>query len=329
MELITVNSVENQIISDKEIITTNNKSSFIEANTNSVSLEHLKKDCIIPVFSKDNEMTISHHQFVNTVFNQVKSLLNEPNLKQPEIRVSHIVKGRIPSAIGKPVKELLDNERTIYYERCAFVIEIPQITRVVNGNKLSMAVGGVRSLAQENLYSKKSLEKFKIFLGFQNQICLNLCISTDGLLNSIRIGSIRELAHQVEALFGSYNEDVHLDTMGRMLNYKLSEKQFAHFIGKTRMYQHLDKTEQKSLFPITLNDSQINHVVKQYYNCSNFGRNVDGSINIWNLYNLCTGANKSSYIDFNLERNINAYELMDNLGNSLHNGEQNWLLASL
>lgn len=38
---------------------------FIEANTQEVSLEHLKKDCIIPVFSKDNESTISHYQFIN------------------------------------------------------------------------------------------------------------------------------------------------------------------------------------------------------------------------------------------------------------------------
>lgn len=31
---------------------------FIEANSVEVSLEHLKNDCVIPVFSKDNELTI-------------------------------------------------------------------------------------------------------------------------------------------------------------------------------------------------------------------------------------------------------------------------------
>ena len=33
---------------------------FIEANTQEVTLNHLKNDCITPVFSKDNELTINH-----------------------------------------------------------------------------------------------------------------------------------------------------------------------------------------------------------------------------------------------------------------------------
>ena len=37
-----------------------NKLSFIEANTKEVTIEHLRNDCVVPVFSKDNEVTISH-----------------------------------------------------------------------------------------------------------------------------------------------------------------------------------------------------------------------------------------------------------------------------
>ena len=40
---------------------------FIEANTKEVEMSHLKDDCIIPVFSKDNEVTISHQSFIGTV----------------------------------------------------------------------------------------------------------------------------------------------------------------------------------------------------------------------------------------------------------------------
>ena len=40
---------------------------FIEANTKEVSLRHLQSDCVVPVFSKDNEVTISHPAFVETV----------------------------------------------------------------------------------------------------------------------------------------------------------------------------------------------------------------------------------------------------------------------
>jgi len=36
------------------------KRPFIESNTTEVDLPHLSQDCIIPVFSKDNEKTIAH-----------------------------------------------------------------------------------------------------------------------------------------------------------------------------------------------------------------------------------------------------------------------------
>lgn len=40
---------------------------FIEANTLEVDLNHLQQDCVVPVFSKDNEITISHARFIDSV----------------------------------------------------------------------------------------------------------------------------------------------------------------------------------------------------------------------------------------------------------------------
>jgi hypothetical protein len=325
MELIINNA---QIIPKEEVVTAISKGNFMEANTEQVTLNHLQKECIIPVFSKDNESTISHYQFISKAQEVVQELFPGMQVNSPDIRVSHIVKGRIPSAIGKPAKELKDYERTLYYERCAFVIDIPEVKQIVNGNELSLSVGGVRAYNQENLYSKKSLEKFKVFIGFKNKVCTNLCLSTDGFSNEIRIGAISELAEQMAQLFSGYNREKHLGMMERMSMFQLSERQFAHFIGKVKMYQHIDKATQKGIFPIALNDSQINSVVKDYYNCPNFSRNKDGSISLWNLYNLFTEANKSSYIDSNFERNVNAYELINNLGNSLQNRVPNWMLSN-
>ena len=71
---------------------------------------------------------------------------------------------------------------------------------------------------------------------------------------------------------------------------------------------------------------QINHVVKEYYACPNFGRAEDGSINLWHLYNLLTGANKSSYIDNFLERGLFAYEFTGELCDSIQNQTPNWYL---
>lgn len=325
MELIANNNTSEMIQADVEIV--NSKSNnFIEANTTKVALSHLKNDCIIPVFSKDNESTISHFQFIDRTMEVARSLFPNQKIAEPEIRVSHIVKGRIPSAINKPAKELLEHEKTIYYERCAFIIEYPEITQKINNNLLKLTIGGVRSYSQENLYSKKSLEKFKVFIGFNNMVCTNLCISTDGFSDDIRIGSILDLEEQINNLVSSYNQESHIEIMNNIAKYSLTEDQFAHLIGKLRMYTSAPKTENNINFPIDLTDSQVTNVVRNYYNCPNFKRDADGSINLWNLYNLFTEANKSSYIDSNLERNVNAYGLIQNLGNSLSSKTNNWFL---
>jgi len=327
METVVLSSsINNQIIDESDVIQ-KSSSSFIEANTIKVDLKHLKEDCIIPVFSKDNESTISHFQFISKAYEVVKELFPDFSPKEPEIRVSHVIKGRAPSAIGKPAKELLEEEKTIYYERCAFLIELHQAKEVVNGNTLTLSVGGVRSYSQENLYNKKTLEKFKIFIGYQNKVCTNMCISSDGFTNEVRISSINELQSDMTKLFSSYDRIKHLGMMKRMSRFCLNEEQFAHLIGKIRMYQHLDREEQKSKQPFLLNDGQINSVVKDYYTCSNFSRDRDNNISLWNLYNLLTEANKSSYIDSNLERNVNAYEFTNFIANSLQNDQPNWFLS--
>ena len=85
---------------------------FIEANTKEVSMEHLKSECIVPVFSKDNEITISHPNFIETVWEAANRVFPNDSIELPEIRVSHIIKGRTPEAIHKSVKDLLEEDKT-------------------------------------------------------------------------------------------------------------------------------------------------------------------------------------------------------------------------
>lgn len=324
--MMTLENNTQQMIAPNETIVEKKFNPFIEANTVSVSLEHLRNDCIIPVFSKDNESTISHYQFINQTLKVVREMHPETTISMPNIRVSHTIKGRIPSAIGKPVKELLNDEKTIYYERCAFVIELPQYIRTINGCELRLTIGGVRAVNQENLYSKKSPEKFKVFIGFQNKVCTNLCISTDGFSNDIRLNSLDQLDHQIESLLSSYNMDNQVVQLEKFQDLSLQESQFAHLVGKLRMWSHLEKNEREDKFPISLSDSQISSVIKDYYNCPNFKRSEDGSINLWNLYNLFTEANKSTYIDKCLERNVNAFQLTQYIANGLENEGSNWFV---
>jgi len=327
MELLN-NTTTNQIIDPKDIVKSKG-TNFIEANTKEVALKHLKEDCVIPVFAKDNESTISHYQFIEATKSVVDMMYSNETVNEPEVRVSHVIKGRVPSAIGKPARELLPEEKTIYYERMAFVIEVPSISEVINQNQLSLTIGGVRSYSEQNLYSKKALEKFKMFIGFKNMICLNLCISTDGFSDSVRIGSIDDLESKILEMVSRYDQERHLELMSKISRFQLKEKEFAHLVGKLKMYQHLNKEELKTLPEVSLNDGQINQMIKGYYGCPNFSRNTDGDISFWNVYNLMTEANKSSYIDNNFQRSVHAYELINNLVKSKENRLPNWLMPSV
>ncbi len=290
---------------------------FIAANTEEVALPHLKNDCIIPVFSKDNEKTLAHQEFIEIAQDCVSSVFRNHSINAPEIRVSHQIKGRIPEAIHKSAKDLLDHERTQYFERMAFVIRIPSIMETINGNELALIAGGVRAYNHENLYSKKSIEKFKFFIGFQNLICCNLCVSTDGFSEEMRVGNYAELKDKILELIKSYSIEKHLSQMQELPNYNLSETQFAQLIGKSRLYHYLPKKEKSQLPALLLNDGQISTIAKDYYQDESFCRNVEGNINLWNVFNLFTSANKSSYIDTFLDRNANVFDFTNGLKDAL------------
>lgn len=301
---------------------------FIEANTHAVTLAHLKYDTIVPVFAKDNEVTISHPSFIETIQKAACDYFQGESVQDPQVRVSHIIKGRTPDAIHKSVKELVDSEKTIYYERMAFTIEIPSVYEVVNGNRLNLTVGGVRAYNHENLYSKKSAERFKIFVGFKNLVCTNMCISTDGFKSEVRVTSTQELYKAMFKLLREYSPARQLYELQSLTDNYMTEHQFAQFIGKTRLYQCLPHQKRKMLPELLLTDTQMNLVAKSYYYDENFGVVGDSKqISMWNVYNLLTGSNKSSYIDNFLERNLNATNLASGMNRAISGDpEYSWFI---
>ena len=301
---------------------------FIEANTKEVSLRHLQSDCVVPVFSKDNEVTISHPAFVETVHEAAQQFFRGEAIDSPEIRVSHIIKGRIPEAIHKPVNQLLETDKTIYYERMMFCFEIPTIHEDIDGNPLKLTVGGVRAYNHENLYNKKSAEKFKVFVGFQNMVCCNMCVSTDGYKSEIKVMNTQALFQAVMELFQLYNPEKHTRQMQTLVNSSMTEHQFAQFLGKSRLYQCLPQEDKKRLPQLLMTDTQINLVARAYYQDEAFGVDAQSrEISMWKVYNLLTGANKSSYIDNFLDRALNASQLAEGINKALYGeSEYRWFV---
>lgn len=325
MELTKVNDtpiVEDAVVIGNEV----SSDQFIHANTITVSNKELREGCIIPVFSKDNESTISHSEYINTTYQTVEKFFGNERILEPAIRVSHPIKGRIPEAMGKPAKELLEAEKTLYYERMAFVMELPGIKDLVGGNELSLTVGGVRAYNQENLYNRKSEEKFKVFVGFKNQVCTNLCVFTDGAYREIKVRTLNELSFEIFNLLSEFDPARQFKLLQTYGNYELSESQFAHLLGKARMFQHLPVKQKAELQPFPLSDTQVGTVAREYYHDEAFSRNQNGGLDFWKLYNLFTGANKSSYIDTFLDRGAGCFAFMQFLTQQVAAGNNSWYL---
>ena len=290
---------------------------FIEANTKEVTLQHLTEDCIIPVFSKDNEVTISHQTFIDTVVDAAYQVFPHEEIATPAIRVSHVVKGRIPEAIHKPVNQLLESDKTIYYERMMFCVEIPTIFEDIDGSRLSLTVGGVRAYNEQNLYAKKSPEKFKIFIGFKNMVCCNLCVSTDGYKSSLRVMDASALLAAAIELFRGYDMVRHMALMSAYRNLAISESQFAQLLGKCRLYQYLPSARKKEIPELLMTDTQIGIVAKSFFDDRHFGIGDASALSLWKLFNLFTGSNKISYIDNFLDRAKNATDVTTGLAMAL------------
>lgn len=322
----TPNIIDITPLSERPLERSNAKH-FIEANTKETDLFHLKNECVVPVFSKDNEITISHSNFIETVWNAANKFFPNERFLEPDIRVSHVIKGRVSEAIHKPVNQLLESDKTIYYERMAFCFEIPSIYQDIEGNRLNLSIGGVRAYNHENLYSKKGAEKFKVFIGFKNLVCCNMCVSSDGYKTEIKIMSATDLFKAVMELIQLYNPARHLHLMNSFKDTSMTEHQFAQFIGKSKLYQCLPPKEKKLLPEMIFTDTHINAVAKSYYNDDNFSIGEANSISLWNVYNLFTGANKSSYIDNFLDRSLNATELVHGINKALHGDkEYRWFI---
>jgi hypothetical protein len=243
------------------------------------------------------------------------------------IRVSHPIKGRVPEAKDKQVQQLLEWEKTLYYERMMFLIEIPSIQDTIDGTLLSMTIGGVKAYSQDNLYSRtQSDQHFKIFIGFKNKVCTNLCVWTEGYMGDLRVRNLGQLKASIKTLLESYNQNFHLYHLRMLAEHSITEQEFAHLIGRCRMYNYLPGIMKQDIPPILLGEHQMAAVVRDYYKDDSFCKDANGNINLWRLYNLFTGANKTSYIDSFLDRSVNAYSFVEQVRWALEGKTSSWYM---
>ena len=288
---------------------------FIEANTIQISAKEMDDQHIIPVWVTTNETLISHMEFIETVWEKAHKMFPQQTILKPNIRVSHPIKGRIPEAKHKAVSQLEPWEQTIYYERMMFVIEIPSITQTVNGNQLALTIGGVKSYNLDNLYSKRANadQRFQLFIGFQNKVCCNMCVWSDGVKEELGIKTLSQLGYATENMVNKFDAEKQLEALKRFKSIELSETEFAQVVGRARMHKHLPDKQREVIPQILFGDQQLNSVVKDFYKDKNFGCETGGSLTVWDFYNLLTGSNKTTYIDSFIERGVNAHDFSNGI----------------
>ena len=277
--------------------------SFLEANTDAITMNELANKCVVPTWA-NQELTIAHQDFISCVHDAASSFYAGERLNSPDIRVSHIVRGRVPQALGKKASELLECEKTQFYQRLAFAFTIPTITETVRGQRLEL------------YRATKGIEKFSVFVGWRVHVCSNQVLTGEGLKYNMEVTNISELYRNVLELFHSFNPAKEIHLMQTLTDTSLSETQFAQIVGRMRMYQALSPARQKAVPRLLITDSQINSVCRDYYHNEVFGAK-DNAISMFDFHNLLTQANKGSYIDTYLQRAVNATEVSVGLNNVL------------
>lgn len=328
-----VSERQNSLRPQLQVITTNEEEqherSFITANSQPITLESLGTDYITPVFAKDNEVCISHNLFIGSVYDAVREFFNGETVDEPLIRVSHIIKGRIPEAIHKKASELLPSDITEYYERSAFCINVPSIVQDVCGNPLNLSVVGVKSYGRNNLGGRLTPQRFSVAVGFQNTVCCNMCIFTDGYKEEIRALRDREIYFATLSLLNMFDMAKQITLLRSLGDLMLDERQFCQILGRMRLYSYLPATMQRTIPQMLITDSQINNVAKQYFRDDNFRAEDNGEISLWKFYNLITGSTKNSYIDSFLQRSANATETVMGIASGLRDEDSGykWFLG--
>lgn len=300
----------------------NNQSSashpnFLEGNSQAISFHDLRSKCIVPTWA-NNQLTISHQNFIQAVSAAAYTVFGKDQVNAPEIRVSHAVNGRTPDALHKRPNELLDSEKTLYYQRMCFCITVSMMD-TINGNETNIVVGGVRALNNENLGSRQTLSKVKVFCGEKVKVCSNLCVFGTNYIDKLEVASESEIYTAAISLFSEYNQETSKHQLEMLGQTTMTTEVFTHIIGRMRLYEALSSIQRQKigLPELILGDQTVNSMVRNFVNNKNFGIGNGNEITLWAFYNLLTEANKNAYIDRFLAKSVNATDFSFGIAEAL------------
>ena len=322
---------EAQIVSVEPLIAREEEAPlpFIEANSAAVSWKELTEESILPSYA-DGEIVVPHSHFIQAVVMAAHDALPQDTFGPVELRASHLTQGRIPSAIYKKTSELLESDKTKYWERICFCVQITSRQTNILGEGCTLTFGGCRSLQDINFHGRKTSEVFQCYISYRAKICSNLMISLqDGLKDRIEASGPAEIYAAAYQLFSQFNAEENLSSLDGLGRTRITVDQFTHLIGKLRYYSCLSTADKRELpFQIELGDSQVYAATRNFVN-GHFGLNGRDSVDLFQMLNCFNQASKSSYLHNFLLKNANCTELALGVQRSLEgvNHDYDWLLS--
>lgn len=197
------------------------------------------------------------------------------------------------------------------------------ITDIINGNETSVVVGGVRALNNENLSTRPKAELFKLFISRSVKVCSNQCIFGADMIDKFEAMSEADIFNGACNLFRNFNPIANKQKLELLGQTTMTTEDFTHIIGRMRLYEALPMTKRNELgLPqITLGDQALNSATRGFVNNKDFRANPDGTLTMWAFLNLLTEANKASYIDRFLSREVNAMDTAYGICNALNGAD--------
>ena len=271
-EELAIVPIEGRVISEatlgldlpeNEDINSSEHPNFIESNTQAISLEDLATKCVVPTFG-DMSLTISHQNFMAAVCKAASEVFGD--LTPIECRVSHPIIGRIPSALGKKASEVTDEEKTLFYQRLAWISHIKGLSRSVNGQTVFLTIGGTRAYSEDKLYGRQSAQKFKVFVAWSVKVCSNQMIQTSGTTGTIECLTEADIYQRAFQLFQGFDpeKEENLRLLENLHTTRISQELFCSIVGRLRLYQALSTEQLKSLPSIEIGDQAVNAAVRGY-----------------------------------------------------------------
>jgi hypothetical protein len=255
------------------------------ANAKEVSVQELF-NCLVPKNERTNQHIVSQAELATITKD---TLSNEYNIGDATIVGSHF------HSMGNATKEDVGG----WYDRLVCIYDL-DVVQEISDSQLRLTAGfAIDYKSQSKLANNKKNEQVvTMFMGFQNNVCMNMCISSEGISHQLIFSSPSEFAALMKNNVQSYTIQMkrQIELLRSMEGKSMPVNKFEEMLGRELIKSRMGNAQANKLTP--LNSTQWMDVASLTITDRRYRINPeDKSVSAWQAYNLMTEAAKNSQLD--------------------------------